>query len=382
MKLVHLSDLHLGKQVNEFPMIEEQKYILAEIIRIIDESRADAVIVAGDIYDKSVPAVEAVRLLGDFLQELAARKLPVFIISGNHDSAERLAFASSLIDMSGIHISPVYDGQVSSFSLEDEYGIVDIHLLPFIKPVHVRRAFQDEKINSYNDALKVAIEHMDINMEHRNVLVTHQFVTGASRSDSEEKTVGGTDNVDAAAFESFDYVALGHIHRPQNIGERIRYCGTPLKYSFSEANHNKSVTIVELGEGAGGECSLTLSTEELVPEHDMVELRGTYEQLMDRNTYEGTSLESDYVHITLTDEEDVINAMGRLQSVYRNIMKLDYDNIRTRTESTVRAAQDLKKKKPANLFAELYEMQNGVPMSEEQSVLLDKLVKSIWEGEE
>ena len=302
VRLIHLSDLHLGKRVNEFSMIEDQKYILNEILRIIDEAGADGVIMAGDIYDKSVAPVEAVVVLDDFLKALADRKLPVFIISGNHDSAERMAFASQLIDMSGIHIAPVYDGQVRKVSLEDEHGIVDIHMLPFVKPVHVRRAFPDEKITSYNDALKVVIDNMDIDRSHRNVLVTHQFVTGASRSDSEEKTVGGTDNVDGSVFEGFDYVALGHIHGPQNISERIRYCGTPLKYSFSEAAHHKSVTIVDLGEGAGGACNLTVSTEKLVPLHDMVEIRGRYEDLMDRSTYAGTTLGTDYLHVTLTDE--------------------------------------------------------------------------------
>lgn len=381
VRLIHLSDLHLGKRVNEFSMIEDQKYILNEILRIIDEADADGVIMAGDIYDKSVAPVEAVVILDDFLKALADRKLPVFIISGNHDSAERMAFASQLIDMSGIHISPAYDGHVRSFALEDEHGIVDIHMLPFVKPAHVRRAFPDEKINGYTDALKVVIDNMQIDRSHRNVLVTHQFVTGASRSDSEEKTVGGTDNVDALVFEGFDYVALGHIHGPQNITDRIRYCGTPLKYSFSETAHHKSVTIVDLGEGAGGTCSLTISTEELVPMHDMVEIRGRYEELMDRRRYAGTTLENDYLHVTLTDEEDVINAMGRLQSVYRNIMKLDYDNRRTRTGREIEGASDINEKTPQELFAELYEQQNNAAMSEEQARLIDSLVSSIWEEE-
>lgn len=382
VRLIHLSDLHLGKRVNEFSMIEDQKYILNEILRIIDEADADGVIMAGDIYDKSVAPVEAVVVLDDFLKALADRKLPVFIISGNHDSAERMAFASQLIDMSGIHIAPVYDGQVRKVSLEDEHGIVDIHMLPFVKPVHVRRAFPDEKITSYNDALKVVIDNMDIDRSHRNVLVTHQFVTGASRSDSEEKTVGGTDNVDESVFEGFDYVALGHIHGPQNISERIRYCGTPLKYSFSETAHCKSVTIADLGEGAGGACSLTVSTAELVPLHDMVEIRGRYEDLMDRSTYAGTTLGTDYLHVTLTDEEEVINAMGRLQSVYSNIMKLDYDNRRTRTGREIEAAADVNEKTPQELFAELYKQQNNADISEEQADLIDSLVRSIWEGED
>ena len=382
MKLIHLSDLHIGKRVNGFSMLDDQKRILEQIIGIVDAEQPDAVIIAGDVYDKSVPSTDAVQVFDDFLYCLSRRKIHVFVISGNHDSAERMAFASQLIDMAGIHIAPVYDGTVRKFALEDEHGIVDIHLLPFVKPVHVRRAFPDEKITGYTDALKVVIDNMDIDRSHRNVLVTHQFVTGASRSDSEEKTVGGTDNVDGSVFEGFDYVALGHIHGPQNISERIRYCGTPLKYSFSETAHCKSVTIADLGEGAGGACSLTVSTAELVPLHDMVEIRGRYEDLMDRSTYAGTTLGTDYLHVTLTDEEEVINAMGRLQSVYSSIMKLDYDNRRTRTGREIEAAAHVNEKTPQELFAELYKQQNNADMSEEQADLIDSLVRSIWEGED
>lgn len=245
MKFIHLSDLHLGKRVNGFSMLEDQRVVLAQILSIIDEESPDAVLIAGDVYDKGVPPIEAVELFDWFLVELAPRQ--VFIISGNHDSPERLAFGSRLLDASGIHISPVYDGQVKPVSLTDSHGAVDIYMLPFVKPVHVRRFFPE--VESYTDAVRAAVAGMQVDTQKRNVLLTHQFVTGAETSDSEELSVGGTDNVDASVLEPFDYVALGHIHGPQNIGsEKIRYCGTPLKYSFSEANHKKSVTVAELGE--------------------------------------------------------------------------------------------------------------------------------------
>ena len=246
MKFVHLSDLHLGKRVNEYSMLEDQEYILTKIINIIDDEKPSGVIIAGDVYDKSIPSAEAVQMFDDFLTRLAKRNLQVFVISGNHDSPERMSFGSRLMDQSGIHISQVYNGQIEPFAMEDDHGAVNVYMLPFVKPAHVKR-FSDESIESYTDALRVTIAEMNVNQSERNILITHQFVTGAMRSDSEDVSVGGSDNVDVSVFDNFDYVALGHIHSPQNCtSERVRYCGTPLKYSFSEAKDNKSVTVVEL----------------------------------------------------------------------------------------------------------------------------------------
>ena len=383
MKLIHLSDLHLGKRLNEFSLLEDQTYILVQILQLIDAEQPDAVLIAGDVYDKSVPSAEAVELLDDFLVRLAARsfrgrKLQTFVISGNHDSPERLAFGARLMGESGIHLAPVYGGLVEPFTLTDEFGAVNIYMLPFVKPGHVRRFFPDETIESYTDALTVAVAGMKPDFSQRNVLLAHQFVTGAERSDSEEVSVGGVDNVDVSAFDGFDYVALGHIHAPQNIGaERVRYCGTPLKYSFSEAGQQKSVTVVELGEKG----ALHIRTSPLTPRRDLVELRGRYEELMSRRFYEGSSYQEDYVHITLTDEGDVPEAMARLRVVYRNLMKLDYDNTRTRTAVALETAQDAENKSPLRLFAEFYEKQNGTKPSEEQNTLLKNLIEAIWEEE-
>ena len=376
MKLIHLSDLHLGKRVNEFSMLEDQKYILQECLDIIDEEKPDAVILAGDIYDKQVPPAEAVTLFDGFLNSLAVRRLQVFVISGNHDSPERIAFAHRLLDVSGIHLSPVYDGNIEAITLQDNYGPVNFYLLPFIKPTHVRRYFPEETIESYTDAMRVAIGHMNMNRAERNVLVTHQFVTGAARSESEEGPVGGLDNVDADVFEAFDYVALGHIHGPQNIeSERIRYCGTPLKYSFSEVDHEKSVTVTELEEKG----TLRVRTVPLIPKHDMRELKGRYEELVTRSSYEGTNTE-DYIHITLTDEEDIPDVMNRFRVIYPNVMKISYDNLRTRSQVVIGGAEDVERKTPLELFGELYEKQNGKPLSEEQTAYVTEIMEKIWEG--
>ena len=376
MKLIHLSDLHLGKRVSEFSMLEDQRYILEEILRIIDGERPDAVLIAGDIYDKPVPPAEAVGLFDDFLVRLARRETQVFIISGNHDSPERIAFGARLMDRSGIHLSPVYDGHVEPVALEDEHGTVNIYMLPFLKPAHVRRFFPEEEIDSYTDALRTAVRAMEIDPAARNVLVTHQFVTGAARCDSEDISVGGTDNVDVTAFDGFDYVALGHIHNPQQVvRETVRYCGTPLKYSFSEAGHEKSVTVAELGEKG----DISIRTAPLIPLRDMKELRGSYEYLTRRSFYENTTWREDYTHITLTDEEDIPDAVGKLRVIYRNLMKLDYDNRRTRSGGEILGSGQVEKKSPLELFSELYEKQNNQPMTEEQRAFAAGLIGTIWE---
>ena len=377
MKLIHLSDLHIGKRVNEVSMIEEQAYILKQILEAIDAEQPGAVLISGDVYDKSVPSAEAVTLFDDFLCNLAQRKLEVFIISGNHDSAERLAFGGRLMEDKGIHLSPVYDGSISPITLTDDHGDIHFWLLPFLKSAHVKRFYPDEGIESYTDACRVAVEKMAIDPARRNVILVHQFVTGSATCDSEEISVGGTDNVDAAVFADFDYVALGHIHGPQNIGsQRIRYCGTPLKYSFSESTHQKSITVVELGEKG----SFELRTIPLTPLHDMREIRGSYEEVTAKSFYENTAVE-DYLHIILTDEEDVPEAMARLRVIYPNLMKLTYDNARTRSNAVIDGAVDVQKKSPLQLFGELYEQQNNQPMSEIQSDFLRELIESIWEGE-
>ena len=374
MKLMHLSDLHLGKRVNGFSMIDDQRFVLSQILDMALEEKPDAVLLCGDIYDKTVPSAEAVELFDEFLSRLAA-VCPVYIISGNHDSAERLAFGGRLLAQSKVYVSPVYDGTVTTEEQTDEFGTVQFHLLPFLKPAQVRRHFPEETIDSYTDAVRAALSGIDLQDGKRHVLLAHQLVTGSERCESEELSIGGSDNVDAEVFGGFDYVALGHLHGAQRAGgDHIRYCGTMLKYSFSEANHHKSVTFAQLGEKG----SLELSTRPLTPMRDLKEVRGTYNELMSRDYYINTDLPESYLHITLTDEEDVPEALGRLRTVYPHIMKLSYDNTRTKLRQNPLEVAAEPETSPLELFGLLYEKQNNRTLGDEQSAYLTGLIESIW----
>ena len=376
MKFLHLADLHLGKRVNGFSMLEDQAHILRQILAILDDEQPDGVLIAGDVYDKSVPSVEAVELLDGFLTELRARGVPVLLISGNHDSPERLAFGGRVMDSCGIHISPVYDGALAPVTLHDEFGPVHVWLLPFVKPAHVRRWFPDADIESYTDAVAEAVAHMDIDTAARNVLVTHQFVTGGTRSGSEELSVGGTDNLDSSVFAPFDYVALGHLHGAQHIGrETIRYAGSPLKYSFSEARQHKSVTVVTLSEKG----NVQVRTVALTPLRELREIRGSYDELTARSFYEHTTYRSDYLHLILTDEQDVFDAMSRLRTIYPYLMTLDYDNARTRAAGGMSVPAETERRTPLELFEALYTRQNHQPMSEVQRAYIAQLMEQIME---
>ena len=378
MRFLHLSDLHLGKRVCEFSMLEDQQFILEQILALLDSHPVDAVLLAGDLYDKPVPPAEAVRLLDWFLTELSRRGLPVFAVSGNHDSADRVAFGSALLAESRVYVSPVFSGIPAPVTLTDAYGPVDLYLLPFLKPAAVHHVFPDEPIESYNDALACVLDRMQPDPGRRSVLVAHQFVAGAASCESEEPSVGGIDWVDASLFDRFDYVALGHLHSPQKVGrETLRYCGTPLKYSFSEANQKKSASFVELGPKG----TVTVTTESLTPRHDLRELKGSYMELTDRRSYEGTATD-DYLHITLTDEQDIPEALARLRVVYPNLMRLDYDNRRTRALQTPDAACRTEQKTPLELFSDFYRLQNDQPLSEEQAAFCQQLIEQLWKEEE
>ena len=377
MKFFHLSDLHIGIRFKECSLLEDQKYIFRKVLDLADSEKPDAVVIAGDIYDKPSPPAEAVAVFDDFLSALHERQLHVLIISGNHDSPQRIAFGSRFMDPR-IHLSPAYDGSAKAVTLSDRFGTVSFYLLPFLKPSTVRQFFDGETISSYTDAIRTAIAHMDMDPAGRNVLVAHQFVTGAQTCDSEEVSVGGAGNVDSTVFAPFDYVALGHLHCPQIIAGNpcIRYSGTPLKYSFSEITRNKSITVVEM------EQKGTVRTKEipLIPLHDMREIRGTYNDLTLKKNYAGTAVD-DYIHAVLTDEEDVPYALARLRTIYPNIMALDYDNTRTRSSTSFAAGADVAQKSDIELFMELYEKQNGQQMSEEQKQYSMELFEKIREEE-
>lgn len=372
MKLIHLSDLHLGKRVNGYSMLEDQKYILGQILERIAELNPRAVLLCGDIYDRTVPPEEAVELFDAFLVELSRRSIEVCLISGNHDSAERLAFGGRLMDLAGVHVSPVYNGTIEPVTLEDEFGSVDLWPIPFLKPAHVRRFFPERELKSYSDAMAAVVESLDLKPDRRNVALVHQFLTGSQTCDSEERTVGGTDEVDSAVFDAFDYVALGHLHGPQRVGrENVRYCGSPLKYSFSEARQVKSLTVVEL---EGEERGAVIHTLPLTPMRDLRCIRGSFRELMESD--EGVE---DYCELTLTDEEDVPDALARLSARYPWLMALRYDNTRTRSASdALEGLEGSRERNPLELFEELYKRQNGKEMDAEQTAYIKGLIEEIW----
>ena len=379
MKFLHLADLHLGKRVHDFSMLADQKYILEQIMKVMEEECVEGVLIAGDIYDRTVPSTEAVQLFDHFLTKIAGKGIPVFLIGGTHDSVERLSFGAKILADSRVYVAGVYQGKIEAISCEDEYGTIDIYLLPFIKPAYVRHAFPEEaeEIASYQEALAVVMRQITLNKKHRNILVAHQFVTGAKRCDSEEVSVGGLDNVDASLFTDFDYVALGHIHGPQWVlKETIRYAGTPLKYSFSEVSHQKSAAIIELREKG----DIRITAVPLTPLRDMRKIRGSYEELTSRSLYEKTNTE-DYVSVTLTDEEDIFDALGKLRVIYPNLMKLDYDNARVRSSMEKGELAAVEQKKPLTYTKELFEMQNQKEMSEKQERYLTSVIREVWEME-
>ena len=408
MKFLHLADLHIGKRVCEHSMLGDQVHILGEVLKVVDAEKPDAVLIAGDVYDKPVPGAEAVAVLDDFLVKLSRTGVKVFVVSGNHDSAERIAFGARLMQGTGVYMSPVYSGAFEPVTLQDVSGEVDVWMLPFVRPAMVRACLESDEerdaVKDYTSAVKAALAQMKFTEGRRNVLVAHQFVTGAETSDSEE-CVGGLENVDASVFEKFDYVALGHIHKPQNVlkdGDgtvRARYSGTPLKYSLSEAAHKKSVTVVELGSAgnagvavagdlfaaAGMRAALQLCEVPLVPLHDVRKIHGTFAELVSpefRNgqVAAGMSLE-DYVYVELTDENDIPDAAQKLRGIYPNLMMLAYDNERTRNQKITVDVEKVEKKSPMQLFGEFFGEMNGREMNGEESEFVQSIIDGIWEGE-
>lgn len=382
MKLMHISDLHIGKRVNEFSMLEDQAYILGQIIEIADHEKIEGILIAGDIYDKSQPSSEAVLLLDCFLTSLIALNIPVFVISGNHDSPERLSFGSKLLHKNSLYITSLFDGTLESIELTDMYGPISIHMLPFLKPAMLR-PFYAETIDTYDEAIKIVLQAASIDTSKRNILLAHQFIISDSkqpeRSDSETISVGGLDQIDASAFEDFDYVALGHLHGPQKIGrDTIRYSGSPLKYSFSEVNQKKSVVILDIK----GKGEITISLAPLIPKHDLRKIKGPIEELLSLGKVDSKG-SSDYIYATLTNEEELYDAIGQLRAVYPNIMGLDYENSRTQTAVTscLNANHDissLSTRSPIKLFSEFYQLQNNSELAKEQ----EELMQDIFEQSE
>lgn len=378
MKLTHISDLHLGISVYGYSFIEDQKYILKQIIDITKEEKADGIIIAGDIYDKAIAPVEAIRLFEDFLEELVKLNIKIYIISGNHDNADRLTFGSDFMKQSGIFFSQNYNGNVEKASFTDDFGLVNIYLLPFIRPQTVRAVFAEKEITDYESALKTAVESMNINVKERNILVTHQNIVNASHCDSEELIFGGLDAINAEVFSDFDYVALGHIHSPQHIKkENIRYCGTPLKYSTSEINQKKSISVIELKEKG----SINIYTRALTPLREMRQIKGLFEDII-KNSEQDKLNHNDYVNIVLTDENDVSDAMARIRQVYPFALQIEYDNFRTQHIADSIKTTDVKKMNPLEVFSSFYKDRTEKKLSIEENEYIKSLIEEIWENEE
>lgn len=376
MKFLHLADLHIGKRLNEFNLVEDQKFILDQILEIAHDDEATGLLICGDVYDKSQPSSEAIKLLDHFLTELARSDFTVLMISGNHDSPERLGFGSRIMESAGLHIAGRFSGNLEKVSLHDEHGALNFYLLPFIRPPHVRPHFEHE-IKDYQDAVRAVLSTQKIDTKERNVLLAHQFVISGSLtpelSDSETISVGSLDEVDASLFADFDYVALGHLHRPQNIGgENIRYAGSPLKYSFSEVRHTKSVTILEFG--PKGEIDIT--ERALTPLRDLREIKGPLEELLKAGK-EAAEGQNDYFRIILTDQEELYDPLGQLRTVYPNLMSIEFENRKhlTGEYTQITGGEEIGSKNPLDLFAHFYLMQNDQELTEEQTAILEEVFR-------
>lgn len=381
MRILHTSDVHIGKKVNNFDLLEDQKYVLSQIIDRFKCEDIDALLISGDLYDSSRPSADAVGCVDWFLSELAGAKKPVLIVAGNHDSPERVAYASNLLANEKIYVSPVYDKKVGKIELEDEAGPVDFWLIPFVKPAHVRDFYPDKKISTYTDALECVVEDLDFDSSHRNVALVHQFVVSGVKnpetSESESVTLGALECVDTSVFDKFDYVALGHIHKPQAMGRpSCRYSGSILKYSFSEAKFNKSACIVDLDED--GEVAVELFA--LNPLHDMREIKGKIKDLI-KDEFVENQVTDDYLHITLTDDMASQQDIATLRRLYPNIMALDYDNARTQAQGLENNYANIDSDKTAlDHFKDFYEMQVGSSLNEEQVLLVANELKRVLEG--
>lgn len=377
MKFAHLADLHIGKRLYEYSLIENQREILNQIVELIKKYDVDGVVISGDIYDKSIPPIDAVAIMDEFLSALSELDIFIIIIGGNHDSVARLSFGSRILEKSKVFISPVFNGNIEKVELSDRFGNINFYLLPYIRPINVKRAYDDFSGESFTEALKFVIDKISPDKSLRNVLVSHQFVTGAQKSDSEELYVGGSENVDYTLFDDFDYVALGHLHMPQNVGrETVRYAGTPLKYSFSEISHKKSMTIVDMKEKGNVEIQeipLTASWE-------LIELRGTLNELISNSATSSVEKKS-YVKITLTDEVLKNDALDILKNFYPYIVSIGYDNSMTRDNNIIQKTKALEEQDPQQIVEELFVQQNNREMNAIERELINKLVKKVWERE-
>ena len=382
LKLIHLADLHIGKTLLEQSLLEDQRYMLQEIINIIKENNVDGILISGDIYDKGIPNIDAVNLLNDFLVDIVSNlKRKVFIISGNHDSKTRLNFGSKLFEIQGLYIDTKYTGKLKKITLCEDNHNINIYMLPFVKPIEIRELF-NEDITDYNDTIKYILNRENLNKEEINILMAHQFVTYQNTypetCESENINIGTLDNIDASLFFDFDYVALGHIHGPQRIGkDTIRYSGTMLKYSFSEINHKKSLVLINI---ENNELSYELIP--LKPLRDLREIKGPINELIKKENYQDTNTD-DYIKAIITDEEPGYEPLARIRSVYPNTLKLEIRNSKTELNNhELEKIEKLKEKSVLELFNDFYKYQNNIDMNNEEEKIIKSIIKEQEEGEE
>lgn len=375
MKILHLADLHLGKRVNEMSMIEDQKYILDQIITLIKEESVGIVLLCGDIYDKSIPTIEAIHLLDEFLDQLSKMAIKVLMISGNHDSIDRLSFGKSLFTRSNLYIASQFENEIEKITVKENGITVNFYMLPFVKSAYISHIFHLQT-DSYEECFRYLIEHTKIDEEETNILLSHQFVTANKKnpelSDSETSSLGGIDNIDFHIFDPFDYVALGHIHKPQAMGrEMVRYAGSILKYSFSEIHMDKKATILTID----AKKEISLSFHPLKPLRDMREIECSLEELLKKQCEIGK--QEDYMHVILTDEEQILDAIGKVRTIYPNVMQISFKNRRhmKQLESAQIKEDQISDQSPAELFEQFYKMQNHIDLDEKRL----QLVLSVFE---
>lgn len=375
MRIAHISDLHLGKTLYGFSLTDDQSFILSQIAQILKEKKIDVLLVAGDVYDKSIASVEAINVFREFLNAVVSLNIHILIVSGNHDSPERLTFGSEFMSSNGIYFSKLYDGVIEPVTIKDTFGPVHFYLVPFLKPAVVKHVFPDEKIETYNDAVKTALSRLNVNYAERNVIVAHQNIMSAEHCESEETVIGGLDAVSADLFSAFDYVALGHLHKMQNIKPNVHFSGTPLKYSVSELNNEKTLSIIELNEKG----NIGFDAIPLKPKRDIRQIRGTFSQIVQMSAND-TNNPEDFIDIILTDENEILDAIDTLRSIYPNILKITYDNSSTQNSAKLEDLKTSKIEKPAALFEEFYKNRSGSELDENQKKYITVLIDSIWEN--
>ncbi len=382
MKIIHTGDWHIGKIVNDFSMLEDQKYILEQLISVVEQEKPDALIIAGDIFDRSIPPVEAVELVDQvFYRLLMEMQVPILAVAGNHDSAERLSFANRILTNNGLHIQGTFDGNVPCISLEDSFGTVNFYLVPYTDPRNVRHIYKDEQISTHDQAAKRIIEKIGhaFDTRQRNVMVTHGYITRLGEpaeciSDSERPlSIGGTDFVSSEHFSIFNYTALGHLHAPQKAGyDNVRYSGSLLKYSFSEVNHKKGITVAELDQKG----NTSVRHIELIPRRDMRIIKGPVNELVSPEVYKSANTE-DYIHAIITDRGELIDPMSKLRAVYPNVMGLSREGGSLREGSKTSASQGYKSKSKLELFREFYNSIQGEALGEEAEKVITRIIGEV-----